>query len=158
MGDPQLDAAFCDKVLIHAGPPVSALAEMARLTRPGGCVGAIEWLPFFAASCRRVEALEAFNSIFRKAVYDYYACLNLERHFHAAGLTDLRTQTFLAQTQNLDGHPFWRAFMFEQLPMFAHAGLVDESTAKAFRADLEELNARAEFSCSFIVRAAVGIK
>jgi ubiquinone/menaquinone biosynthesis C-methylase UbiE len=48
--DGEFHAAFCDKVLIHAGPPKTALAEMIRVTRNGGCVGAIEWLPFFIVS------------------------------------------------------------------------------------------------------------
>ncbi len=43
--DAEFDAVFCDKVLIHAGPASAALREMARLTPPGGRVGAIEWLP-----------------------------------------------------------------------------------------------------------------
>ena len=34
--DGTFDAAFCDKVLIHAGPAAVALAELARVTRPGG--------------------------------------------------------------------------------------------------------------------------
>jgi ubiquinone/menaquinone biosynthesis C-methylase UbiE len=154
----EYDAVFCDKVLIHAGPPISALSELVRVTRSGGRIGIIEWLPFFAVSCRQVEALEAFNAIFRKAVYDYYVCLNLEYHFHCAGLKEIRSQTSLAHTDDLNAHPFWRAFMFQQLPMFIHAGLVDESTAERFQSDLQDLNKRGEFNASFIVRAVVGIK
>ena len=66
----EFHAAFCDKVLIHAGPPKAALAEMIRVTRGGGRVGAIEWLPFFAVSSSQPAALDAFNGIFRKAVYE----------------------------------------------------------------------------------------
>ncbi|MGI9147648.1 MAG: class I SAM-dependent methyltransferase [Chloroflexota bacterium] len=45
-----LDAAFCEKVLIHAGPTSAALGELVRVVRPGGRVGAIEWYPQFALS------------------------------------------------------------------------------------------------------------
>lgn len=154
----EFDAAFCDKVLIHAGPPKAALSEMARVTRSGGHVGAIEWLPFFAVSSTRMQTIDALNAIFRKACYDYFISLNLARHFHSAGLKDIRTKAFLAHADNLDVHPFWRAFIVQQMPMFIHAELIEEPTAKAVLADLEGLNAKGEFSASFIVQAAVGRK
>jgi ubiquinone/menaquinone biosynthesis C-methylase UbiE len=154
----EFDGAFCDKVLIHVGPPKAALAEMARVTRSGGRVGAVEWLPFFAVSSRQLAALDAFNGIFRKAVYDYFVSCNLAGHFRAAGLNDVRTDVFLAHTDNLDSHSFWRAFIVHQMPMFIHVGLIDEATAQAFLSDIEELNATGEFNASFIVQAAVGTK
>lgn len=156
--DGAFDAAFCEKVLIHAGPARAALDEMARVTRVGGRVGALEWLPFFAVSATSPELLDTFNSIFRRAVYDYFVSSNLARHFHAAGLSDVRTAAFLAHTDDLDAHPFWRAFIVHQMPMFVHAGLIEEAPAQAFVADLEALNAKHEFSASFIVQAAVGTK
>jgi ubiquinone/menaquinone biosynthesis C-methylase UbiE len=152
------DAAFCDKVLIHAGPAQAAVSEMARVVRSGGRVGALEWLPWFAISSSRPEFLDAFNAVFRKACYDYFVRLNLARHFHSARLKDVRTQAFLAHTDNLDAHPFWRAFIVQQMPMFIHAELIDPPTAQAFIADLDGLNAKGEFSASFIVHAAVGTK
>lgn len=154
--DDTFDAAFCDKVLIHAGPPQAALSEMARVTRPSGHVGAIEWLPFFALSASHPELLDAFNGIFKKAMYDYFASCNLARHFNAAGMKKIRTQAFLAHTDSLDSHPFWRAFLINQMPLFVHAELIDEETGQAIVADLEGLDARNEFSAGFIVQAAVG--
>jgi ubiquinone/menaquinone biosynthesis C-methylase UbiE len=156
--DGEFDAAFCDKVLIHAGPTKAALAEMSRVTRAGGRVGAIEWLPFFAVSSNQPAAVDAFNGIFRKAVYNYFISCNLVQHFHAAGLKDVRTEAFLATADNLDAHPGWRAFIVHQMPMFVHAGLIEEAPAQAFLADIEQLNAKGEFSASFIVRAVVGTK
>jgi ubiquinone/menaquinone biosynthesis C-methylase UbiE len=156
--DGEFDAAFCDKVLIHAGPPKAALGEMVRVTRVGGHVGAIEWLPLFVTSSSQTAALDAFNGVFRKAVYDYFISCNLARHFHASGLTDVRTEALLAHTDSLDAHPFWRAFIVHQMPMFIHVDLIEEATARAFLADLEALNQKSEFSASFIVQAAVGTK
>lgn len=150
------DAAFCEKVLIHAGPPSAALGEMARVTRPGGRVGAIEWLPSFILSTTQPEATDAFNAIFVKALYDYPIGANLARHFHAAGLQDVRTEAFLAHTSSLDAAPFWRAFIVHQMPMFVHVGLIEEGVAQTFLTDLEALEARGEFSASFVVQAAVG--
>jgi hypothetical protein len=73
-------------------------------------------------------------------------------------LKGVRTQTFLAHTDSLDAHPWWRAFMVHQMPMFIHARLIDEATAAAFLADLEGLNARNQFSASFLVTAAIGTR
>jgi ubiquinone/menaquinone biosynthesis C-methylase UbiE len=154
----EFDAALCDKVMIHAGPPKSALGEMVRVTRNGGRVGAIEWLPYFAVSTSQPAAADAFNDIFRKAVYDYFVSCNLTRHFHDAGLKYIVTETFLAHTNTLDTPPFWRAFIVSQMPMFVPAGLIEETTGQAFLADIEELNAKGEFSASFIVQAVVGTK
>jgi ubiquinone/menaquinone biosynthesis C-methylase UbiE len=152
------DAAFCDKVLIHAGPPLAALSEMARVTRAGGRVGAVEWLPFFAVSSRETKALEAFNAIFKAAVHDYYVSANLARHFHSAGLKNVRIHALMAHTDNLDSHPFWRAFMLQQLPMFIHAGLIDQAVAQVFQEDVENLHVKGEFSACFVVQAAVGMR
>ncbi len=154
----EFDAVFCDKVLIHAGPASAALREMARVTRPGGRVGAIEWLPFFAMSATDLAALAAFNTIFQKAVYEYFVSANLARHFHAAGLGNIRTSAFLAHTTSLDNPPFWRAFIVHQMPMFLHAGLIEEPQARAFLNDIEALHAASAFSASFIVQAATGTK
>jgi ubiquinone/menaquinone biosynthesis C-methylase UbiE len=156
--DGEFDAAFCDKVLIHAGPPKAAVGEMVRVTRAGGRVGAIEWLPFFVVSASQPAGLDAFNSIFRKAVYDYFVSCNLARHFRAAGLKDVKTEAILAHTDNLDADPFWRAFIVHQMPMFVHVGLIEEAAAQAFLGDIEALNDKGDFSASFIVQAAAGTK
>ncbi len=107
--DDTFDAAFCDKVLIHAGPPTAALSEMARTTRSGGRVGAIEWLPFFALSTTRPELEAAFNGIFAKSTYDYPVSANLVRHFHAAGLADVAARhswrTLTASMRTPSGAP-----------------------------------------------------
>jgi ubiquinone/menaquinone biosynthesis C-methylase UbiE len=154
--DGEFDAAFCDKVLIHAGPAQSALGELARVVRPGGSVGAVEWLPFFALSTTCPALESAFNAIFRTAMYEYGVSANLARHFRTAGLTDVGRAAFLAHTDSLDAHPFWRAFIIGQLPMFVHAGLIVEGEANALRDDLESLEAMGEFCASFVVQVAVG--
>jgi SAM-dependent methyltransferase len=154
--DREFDATFCDKVLIHAGPASAALREMSRVTKSGGSIGAIEWVPFFALSATHLEALNAFNAIFPKAVYEFFVSANLARHFQAAGLKAVQVRAFLAHTASLDEHPFWRAFIVHQMPMFVHAGLIDEAPAQALIKDIEALNAAGQFSATFVVQAAVG--
>jgi ubiquinone/menaquinone biosynthesis C-methylase UbiE len=154
----QFDGCFCDKVLIHAGPAAAALAEMARVTKPHGGVGAIEWLPRFALSATDAAATAAFNAIFPKACYDIDVSANLPHHFRAAGLQNIRVQAFIAHATSLEQHPFWRAFLIDQVPLFVHANLIDEKIARAFIDDMERLSARGGFSASFIVQAAIGTK
>ncbi|UVK57302.1 methyltransferase domain-containing protein (plasmid) [Mesorhizobium sp. AR02] len=156
--DEYFDAAFCEKVLIHAGPASAALNEMVRVTRTGGYIGAVEWLPHFLISSRNPDSLHAFNDIFRRATYDYLVSGSLAHHFNMAGLKDVKTEAFLASTDDLDSHPFWRAFIVNQLPMFVHAGLLDQTVGEAFLADIQELQARKEFSASFIIHAAAAQK
>ncbi len=128
---------------------------MSRVTKTGGGVGAIEWMPFFALSATNLEALNAFNAIFPKAVHEFFVSANLARHFHAAGLKAFRLRPFLAHTTSLDEHPFWRAFIVHQMPMFIHAGLIEESPARALIADIESLSKVGQFSATFVVQAAV---
>jgi ubiquinone/menaquinone biosynthesis C-methylase UbiE len=156
--DNEFDATFCDKLLLHIGPAETVLAEMARVTRRGGRVGAIEWYPNFLVSTGDAALFHKFNQIFAKAVYNYAVASNLERCFHSAGLTEVRTRTYLATTDSLDSEPFWRAFLIHQIPMFVHAGLISEQDGNSFVSDIEALNRKGEFNASFIVRAAVGKK
>ncbi|MDQ6772087.1 MAG: methyltransferase domain-containing protein [Candidatus Dormibacteraeota bacterium] len=156
LADATYDAAFCDKILIHVSPPSRVLSEMARVTKPGGKVGALEWMPRFAISTTDPELADRYNDIYRLAVCDYYAAANLERHMHQAGLVDVAARTYVAHATSLDQHPFWRLFLLAQIPLFAHAGLISEEDGQRFAADQEELSRRGEFSAAFIIRTAVG--
>ena len=64
----------------------------------------------------------------------------------------------LAHADNLDAHPFWCAFIVQQMPMSIHAESIEDATAQSSLRDLEALKAKGEFSANFIVQAAVGIK
>lgn len=157
-GEPQLDAAFCDKVLIHAGPPAAALAELIRVVRPGGRVGAIEWYPQFCLSTTDATHEAALNAMFRRICNDYTIAANLGRHFRAAGLHEVVTRTSVTHADSLDEHPFWRAFLIDQLPMFIHAEVLDATLGQALAEDLEALSAAGTFHASFTIRTAVGTK
>ena len=61
-------------------------------------------------------------------------------------------------TDTLDEHPFWRAFLIEQLPLFVHAGLLADDIARDLAEDLEALNCRGGSSAAFIVRTTVGVR
>jgi ubiquinone/menaquinone biosynthesis C-methylase UbiE len=156
--DANLDAAFCDKVMIHAGPPSATLGELVRVVREGNRIGAIEWYPQFALSTSDPSHATTLNAMFRTICNDYTVATNLGRHFRAAGLQDVLTQTSVAQTDSLSEHPFWSAFLIDQLPMFVHAQVLDAPVADALAEDLQRLSARGDFHASFIIRTAVGTK
>jgi ubiquinone/menaquinone biosynthesis C-methylase UbiE len=158
LDDASVDAAFCDKVLLHTGPTAAALAQLVRVVRPGGRVGAIEWYPQFMLSTTDRRAEEAFNAMIRQTCYDYTVAGNLARHFRAAGLRDLSIMTSVVGAETLDEHPFWRAFLIEQLPLFVHAGVLTDEVARNLAEDLEALNSRGAFSAAFMVRTAVGVR
>jgi ubiquinone/menaquinone biosynthesis C-methylase UbiE len=156
--DATFDAAFCDKVLLHAGPADVALAELVRVTRAGGRVGAVEWCPFFTLSTSRPELAAAINDAVHQAVYDFMVGANLARHFQDSGLAEVETHAYLAQARSLAESPFWRAFLIDQLPLFAHAGLISEAIGQALAADLEALDRRGVFCASCVIYSAVGTK
>jgi ubiquinone/menaquinone biosynthesis C-methylase UbiE len=156
--DRSFDAAFCDKVLLHVGPAGAVLSELVRVTRPGGRIGAVEWVPAFALATGRPELAAALNDALRGAVYDFMVGPNLARHFRAAGLREVRTGVHLAHARSLADHPFWRTFLLDQLPLFVHAGLVGEEQAKALTSDLEELDQEGVFAASCVIWTAVGTR
>jgi ubiquinone/menaquinone biosynthesis C-methylase UbiE len=156
--DRTFDASFCDKVLLHVGPADAAIAELVRVTRPGGRIGAVEWCPFFVLSTSRPELVTSLNDALCQAVYDFMVSGNLGRLFDDAGLVQVQTRAYLAHTGSLTEHPFWRAFLIDQLPLFVHAGLVPEAVGKELAADLEALDRRGVFSASCLIATVVGTK
>jgi len=104
------------------------------------------------------EYAEAFNAMIRHSSYDYSVPSALPRHFGAPGLTDVPVTPCVVTAHPLDEHPFWRGFLVEQLPMFVHAGLLDDGVARALADDLEALNSQGVFSAAFMVGTAVGAK
>jgi ubiquinone/menaquinone biosynthesis C-methylase UbiE len=152
------DAAFCDKLLLHVGPPEVVARVMARAVKSGGLVSAIEWHPNFLLTTSKPSYLASFNEIFRKAVYNINAAANLERILRSAGLSIVGSKTYVAEAKSLDEEPFRRSFIVNQAPLFIHARLISEAEAREIIADIEEINERGEFHGSFIVRSSIGMK
>ena len=137
---------------------MAGLNEMIRVVRPGGRVGAIEWYPQFCLSTTNPAHEAELNAMFRRICNDYTVAGNLARHFRAAGLRDLKTRTSVTAANSLDEHPFWRAFLIDQLPMFVHAEVLDASVGYALAEDLQRLSASGDFHASFMICTAVGTK
>jgi ubiquinone/menaquinone biosynthesis C-methylase UbiE len=156
--DDFFDAAFCEKVLLHVGPAGVALTELARVVRPGGRIGALEWQPHFALSCSRPELEARWNGLLRHAVHNYLAAPSLAYYFKKAGLEDVRTRVYVAEGERLENPPFWRAFLVDQLPLFVGAGVLPMEEAEALAAELQALDAEGCFRASLMIWTAVGRK
>jgi len=154
----RFDAAFCDKILIHAGPGPVAVGELARVVRPGGKVGAVEWTVAPAISTNHPELVARLNGFLPQSAYDFAACANLARYFHAAGLTDVRRRVFTGRADSLDGHPFWRSLLQAFVPGAVGMGLLSEAEAQTLLGDWDELSRRGEFSLVTVIQTAVGTK
>jgi ubiquinone/menaquinone biosynthesis C-methylase UbiE len=150
--DCTFDAAFCDKVLEHAGPAVVALREMARVVKQGGSVGALAWMGLQSFSSSYPELVARHNAALQQGAYGLFVATNLARLFKAAGLADVRTRAFLAQTDSLEAHPFWRSYV-----RFSLQARLREDAAKVIE-DIELLNQRGEFQAHFVINIAVGTK
>lgn len=156
--DESFDAAFCDKILIHVGPPSAVLGELYRVTRSGGRVGAVEWQPQFSLSTSRADLEPRFQHVFRQTMLDFCAGPNLARYFREAGFADVTTRVYLAATDTLSGDPFWRTFLLDQMPLFVHTELISEAQAQDLVQDFEMLESHSDFRAAFIVWTAVGTR
>lgn len=156
--DGTFDAAFCDKLLVHVDTDIAALKELARVTRPGGRIGAIEWLPHLSLSTRRPPLEALINRAFRQAAPNFAAGPNLARTFRQAGLRQIRTHLYLAEAESLSDHPFWRACLIDQLQLFVYAQLLTPAEAGAFAEDIKALDRDGDFRAAFVIWTALGTK
>lgn len=136
--DAEFDRTRVEQVLQHVADPRRAVAEMARVTRPGGMVVALEpdWdsLVIDAADLATSQAFTAFNS--RCVVPHGQIGRRLPALFREAGLGDLSVvpQGILA------GYEGTREFVVTNTARAVAEGVMDEGTAQAW---LDDLHARA---------------
>ncbi|MDQ3412176.1 MAG: methyltransferase domain-containing protein [Chloroflexota bacterium] len=105
--DSELDGVWMSSVLHHIERPVAALAELARVVRPGGFVAVLDgddsgsfpllpWEPAFEQRLRTAAARAAAEQY--GGTLDYYFDGYIGRHLlrlaREAGLTDIRLQAF----------------------------------------------------------------
>jgi ubiquinone/menaquinone biosynthesis C-methylase UbiE len=104
--DDSMDVTACQTLLIHLAEPQKAVAEMARVTRPGGRVVAFE--PDNAVNALMLDSLNGAGMSVEKKLKKLEACLRMEAGkaalgegynslgdlvpelFHKAGLKDIR--------------------------------------------------------------------
>ena len=133
----EFDAALAQLVVHFMADPVAGLAEMARVTRPGGTVVACVWdfagersplSPFWTA----VAAMEPGNP--GESRYAGARQGHLVELFRAAGLRDVEEHEIEADLTHPTFEDWWEPFMAGVGPAGAHAKAMDP----ARRAELRE--------------------
>lgn len=153
------DAAFCDKVLMHAGPTEVAIAELMRVARSGGRVGAIEWdVPATVLNSRDAETTEALITNNRRNQYHGSVSRRLGEYFHRAGLTRVRLVPGFVHATTLNGTRFWRAYLARIATRGVEAGVLDEARKARWLEELESLDQAGGFYVLVPVNYAVGTK
>jgi SAM-dependent methyltransferase len=155
--DNVFDAAFCDKILVHVGPVSQAIAEMVRVTRPGGRVGAVEWFSqgmMIAADYSLTR--QVLDGSAPAGALNPLAPIELESLFADAGLHHLEAGSIVSESRQY--LPSLQVMLKRRVEQAVELAAL---SADAGRAWLDELDARAvrgRFYWAALVRWAAGTK
>jgi ubiquinone/menaquinone biosynthesis C-methylase UbiE len=155
--DAAFDAAFCDKILVHVSPVPRAIGELARVTRAGGRVGAVEWFSQGMvvagdyALTRRI-----FDGSAPVAAENPTAPLELEHTFAVAGLTSVESGTIVAESRQY--LPSLKMMSQRRVQQAVDQQALAPDAGAAWLAELDARAARGQFYWGALVRWAVGTK
>jgi SAM-dependent methyltransferase len=138
-----LDATVSGLVLNFVGKPEAMVAEMGRVTRPGGIVGLYVW--DYAAGMQMIRSFwdaaaavdPASRSLDEGARFPHCRPDALAELLRAAGLCDVDVTALEVETvfQNIDD--YWEPFLGGTGPAPAYLASVSDATRTAIRACLE---------------------
>ena len=153
--DHTVDVVLADKLLLHVASPLAVLAEMKRVVRPGGRLGAFEWdmvgvsvtcdVPGFNRAFARTQAV---TSISPDAPY----CLH--EWFDRLGLEDIQVSLWPLTSKQLS--ETWSRFLQADFDAAFACGIVDKTTTDSWWADIREKNRRGTFRAATIATVAWG--
>jgi SAM-dependent methyltransferase len=155
--DASLDAVFCDKILVHVSPIATALAELVRVTRKGGRVGAVEWFSqgmTIAADYARTR--QVLDGSAPAGALNPLAPLELERHFADAGLAAVESGSILAESHRL--LPGLEIMLRRRVAQAVELRAISQEAGDAWIAELAARDTRGDFYWAAIVRWAVGTR
>lgn len=146
------DVALAQLVVHFMADPAAGLAEMARVTRPGGIVAACVWdhaggqgpLGLFWQAVRDLDPTVEDESQLAGAREGHLAEL-----FDAAGLRDIESTTLSADLELPDFDTWWEPFTRGVGPAGAHVSKLDEDR----RTELRERCRRSLPDGAFVVPA-----
>jgi ubiquinone/menaquinone biosynthesis C-methylase UbiE len=157
--DDSFDAVRCDRALQHMDDPATVVRELTRVARVGGRVAVSE--PDWEATlvdCRdRSLTRKILNRMTDVGVRHGWIGRQLLRLFHEAGLADISYRSFPFVLTDFATADAICGFT-RQAAAAAAEGLVDDSAAAAWIADLHDLDRRGIFSCCLVGFMAVGGK
>jgi SAM-dependent methyltransferase len=156
--DETFDAAFCDKILVHVGPASQAIAELARVTRRGGRVGAVEWYSqgMVVAATDYALTRRIMDGSAPVAAFNPMLPLELEALLTEAGLVDLDAGSVVAESHV--ALPSLTTMLTRRMQQAVEAGALTEHEGAAWSRDLETRATAGTFYWAAIVRWAVGTK
>lgn len=158
-GDDAFDAALAQLVVHFMADPIAGLAEMRRVTRPGGLVAASVWdhgggqgpLSLFWTAARQLDPDVADESLLAGAREGH-----LQELFEAAGLRDIRGATLDVNLEHPSFEAWWDPFMAGVGPAGAYVATLDADGAQALRERCQALLPPAPFTLPALAWAALG--
>jgi SAM-dependent methyltransferase len=159
-GDEMFGAVVSGLVLNHIPAPGDALAEMARVTRPGGVVAAYVWDYAGQMQMLRVfwdAAVELDPSIVEMDQGRRYSICRpepLADLFNSAGLTGVEVRSVDVPTYFRDFDEYWSPFLAGHFPAPSYVISLDEENRAALRDRVRaKLPTAPDSSISLVARA-----
>ncbi|SRR5579884_82939 len=151
--DGAFDACRVETVLQHVHDPARALAEVARVTRPGGRVVCLEFDLGTAMvdSPRRATTRTILTSL-ADAFAQGWVGRQLPRLLAEVGLVEIS----ISPRVMLGGYPFWRLLLDRHLAWLQESGVLGRDEIEGWWAELAEAHASGVFTAgasAFLVAA-----
>src|SRR5262245_17556492 len=155
--DGSFDAAFCDKILVHVGPVSQAIAELVRVTRPGGRVGAVEWFSQgMAIAADYPLTRQVLDGSAPAGALNPMAPLELEHLFAVAGLQAVHAGSVLAECRRY--LPSLKVMLPRRVQQAVDLGAISMAAGARWLEELQSRDDRGQFYWAAIVRWAAGTK
>ena len=155
--DGTFDVAFCDKILVHVGPVSQAIAELVRVTRVGGRVGAVEWFSqgmMIAADYALTR--QVLDGSAPAGALNPMAPLELEHLLGEAGLRQIQAGSVVAQSSRY--LPSLKVMLERRVQHAVDLGAITTEAGAGWLQELESRDARGRFYWAALVRWAAGAK
>lgn len=138
--DAQFDAAVAGCVLHHLASPEAGLAEMRRVTAPGGTVATYEWAGGFSLNQIYWQAALATGAAEPGADRTgLQAQEELTELFAAGGLVSVQSQRFDAAVEFAGFDEWWDTVLGRRARVFDHYSSLDKSSQSSVRDRAREL-------------------
>lgn len=158
--DDTFDAVRAERVFQHLEDPARGLAELVRVTRPGGRVMVIDpdhsqWA-FAVETPLQERVAEAARAELLKAIANPRIGTRLRGLFRAAGLRDVDLAMRVIEIGWAEYQP--ATFLPMRLDGAVAAGAITAEEARAFVADMGALDAAGRFMANLVVYSILGVK
>lgn len=155
--DCTFDAAFCDKILAHVQPVSQAIAELVRVTRAGGRVGAVEWFSQgMAIAADYALTRQVLDGSAPAGAMNPMVPLELERLLGEAGLQQIQAGSLLAESGRY--LPSLKVMLQRRVQQAVDLGAISMAAGAGWLQELESRDARGRFYWAALVRWAAGSK